>query len=251
MKELIKIFLLGLVFAVFGCAEDSDSLSLNPSGQGGSMARFAISSDHLYIVNTNKLIPFGLDDPMNPQKENEIFLGQSIETVYPYQHYLFIGSEVGMHVYDIANPSSPQWISTYQHVRACDPVVVQGHYAYVTLRTEVECIGTLNVLEVINIADLRYPFLEKQIDMANPHGLGIDGEDLFVCNGAHGFVSFDAAHPVNLELKKEYPDHDAYDVILRNGLMIVTGKDGIYQYDYSEADTLKYLSKINIKPNAL
>lgn len=244
MRTTVLIALI-VVFCLSACS-DSDSLNMDGSGKGGSMSRFAISSSHLYIVTPEKLIPFDIRNAWEPVKQSEIYLGTDIETVFPYEHYLFIGSESGMRIYDIAQPSAPSFVSSYWHVRSCDPVVVQGSYAYVTLRSTTACMGATNALEVIDISDLKNPQLINSYQMPSPHGLGIDGSYLFVCNGDSGFTAFDASDPENITVKKEFDDHHSYDLIMKNGLMIVTGNDGLYQYDYKTADSLIFLSHINV-----
>ena len=64
-----------------------------------------------------------------------------------------------MHIYSITEPESPNFVSTYQHVVSCDPVVVDDEYAYVTLRTGTTCAGWQNQLEVIDIQTLSNPQL--------------------------------------------------------------------------------------------
>jgi hypothetical protein len=39
---------------------------------------------------------------------------------------------------------------------------------------------------------------------------------------------------------------EAYDVIAYNGVAIVIAKDGLYQYDYSNSNDIRQISKISI-----
>ncbi len=84
--------------------------------------------------------------------ENELYLWGNVETVFIAEDMLYVGTSNGMHILSLANPSSPNFLSTYQHITACDPVVVEGDWAYVTLRAGNICGGTQNLLEVIDIA---------------------------------------------------------------------------------------------------
>ena len=86
-----------------------------------------------------------------------------------------------MHIYDVSNPASPQKLSVYQHVYSCDPVVVEGDFAYVTLNSlNTWCGRFSNQLDIIDISDLSDPKLIKQYAMESPLGLGIYGNLLFV-----------------------------------------------------------------------
>ena len=44
-----------------------------------------------------------------------------------------------------------------------------------------------------------------------------------------------------------YPDFDTYDVIPMNGILMLVGDGGIYQYDYSDPENIIQISHITIK----
>jgi hypothetical protein len=220
-------------------------------GTGGSMARFTLMNSNLYTVTTNSLKLFDVSTPREPLFVNTINLGGGIETIFPYQNKLFIGSTTGMHIYNAINPSKPIKLATYQHLTSCDPVIVQGKYAYVTLRSGNFCrIGT-NVLDVLDIEDPTKPVLVSSFPMLNPHGLAISGNDLFICEGKNGLKSFDSADPKTVGEKQLsfLKNLSAVDVIAGPKSLIVTGPNGIYQYDYSDASNLRLLSHLNLASN--
>jgi hypothetical protein len=218
------------------------------AGIGGSMARFAIVNEKLYTVGTYYLQVFDISTLADPVQGAWIDMGWGIETIFPYKNNLFIGANNGMHIYDISNPESPLHISTFSHVTTCDPVVVQDTIAYVTLRSGTECQGFTNQLDVLNIKDLHNPSLIKSYPMTNPHGLGIDGNALFICEGEFGLKVFDAAdvYSIDKHLVKNYKELHAYDVIPFNELLIMIGEDGLFQYDYSSLENIRFLSHIPI-----
>jgi hypothetical protein len=215
-------------------------------GAGGSMARFAISGNHLYALNSGAIIPINISNLSELKKQEPKYLSWDIETIFPYKQNLFIGSSSGMYIMDVSDPGNPTHISTYQHIRSCDPVVVDDQYAYVTLRSGTECAGFTNQLEVINIEDLATPQLVKIYPMTNPFGLGIDRSTLFVCDGADGLKIFDASdvNDIASHLIAHYNSIDAYDVIPMNDVLVMVGQDGIFQYDYSTPSEIKLLSHI-------
>jgi hypothetical protein len=220
----------------------------NASGKGGSMARFTISGNHLYTVSNTDLQVLDISITTSPKKGEKIRLGWGIETIFPYQDKLFIGSTTGMHIYDNSNPTSPVHLSTYAHVNSCDPVVVDGDLAWVTLRSGTECAGFTNQLDVINISNPRNPTLLKTYPMQNPHGLGIDRSTLFLCEGKFGLKVFDVKDhlKVNENLLSHFKEHDAFDVIPIGNNLLLIGQDGLYQYDYSDLSRIRLLSKIPV-----
>ncbi len=218
------------------------------AGKGGSMARFTITGNHLYTVSMSDLQVFDIADAADPLEGTKISLGWGIETIFPYQNKLFIGSNTGMHIYDNTNPTAPEHLSTYSHVRSCDPVVVEGDLAWVTLRSGNTCEGFTNQLELLDVSDPRSPQLLKIYPMQNPHGLGIDGTSLFLCEGEFGLKVFDITNhmKINESMLAHFKDHDAFDVIPLGTHLLLVGKDGLYQYDYSDPKEIKLLSKLSI-----
>ncbi|CAH0996880.1 hypothetical protein EMA8858_03015 [Emticicia aquatica] len=217
------------------------------TGTGGSMARFTIYDDYLYTVSQSDLLLFNIKTLSNPLQQSKINLGWGIETIFPYKDKLFIGSNTGMYIFDNKNPEKPERLSTFQHARACDPVIVHNDIAYVTLRSG-WCGVTPNRLDVVNVSNLSSPTLIKSYDMQNPAGLGIDFPNLFICESQYGLKSFDATSASNISLQQHIEKLDAYDVIPLEGKhLLMVGKDGLYQYDTSNPKNLKQLSVIPVK----
>ncbi len=217
-------------------------------GQGGSMARFTLANKHLYAVDHSTLHLFNVQDSRNPVYVKDVKLGFGIETVFPYKNNLFIGSNTGMLIFDISTASEPTELSRYAHIRACDPVVVNDKYAFVTLRTGSACGGQQNLLEVVDIQDLKNPTLKYTYSLENPHGLALSDQTLYVCDGDYGFKSFDASDVSKIgdKLLENIKELKSMDVIAGSKSLLVTGSNGLYQYDYSNRTKLKELSVIPV-----
>lgn len=230
-------------------AQGNFTNATNP-GLGGSLARFAIVGDVFYAVTDEELINFSLNNPANPAMNGRFDVGFGIETIFPYKDHLFIGSQTGMFIYDITSPESPAYVSEFVHARNCDPVVVEDDRAYVTLRSGSLCPGDQNQLDVIDISNLSNPRIITSHDFVNPNGLGIRDDVLFICDGEAGLKVFDAKDDWKI-LDNEiahYPSIQATDVIpLPNGILLMIGEDGFYQYDYSDVNNITLLSKIEVK----
>ncbi len=248
MKNKIYIFV-SVVFILAGCANEGSKdvgLPQQNAGVGGSLARFTIANNSLYIVDGEDLHLYDISNPSNPQNKTKQHLGFGIETVFPYKDALFVGSQNGMYIFDISDPNKLKQLAIYSHITSCDPVVAQGNRAFVTLRSGTNCSVGANLLDVIDISNLAAPKFLKSYPMQNPHGLSIDGNDLFVCEGKFGMKQFDATNPDALVEKKVFEEFFGYDVITLDKNLMVIGKDGLYQYDYSDADNVKFLSKIDV-----
>ncbi|MDC0231575.1 hypothetical protein OAK19_06370, partial [Aureispira] len=223
----------------------------NPTGVGGSMARFTIVGNTLYVLDGNKMIIFDITNPSSPIKIKEMPLDFTVETIFPHENQLFIGGTEGMYIYDNTDPQNPLFLSKFEHAVACDPVVVSGDFAYVTLRSGGPCKRAINQLDVVNISDLNNPTLVSNIQMHNPHGLSVKDNILFLCDGNQGLKVFDVTNKSQILDNLKFADHDirkAYDVISNpdNGTLIVVGLEGIFQYDAMNPEKPERISEITI-----
>lgn len=219
------------------------------AGVAGSMARFMLNQEHLYLIahpSVLKTVDTGSDTGM--RVTDSVRVSRSMETLFRLGDKLFIGTTSGMLIYSLDNPAEPAYLSSYDHITACDPVVTDGEYAYVTLRTGNMCGGNQNLLEVIDITSISNPYLVKSYPMFNPHGLGIDGNLLFICDGEAGLKIYDRDDPLDILNNKlaHYPGINTFDLIPVNGILMLIGDDGIYQYDYSDILNIEQISHIVI-----
>ena len=232
---------------VFFSAQSANSkASASPVGVGGSMARFTIVNDYMYAVNSHNLISISLINGADPVLKENIFAGFDIETIYPFKNKLFLGSMGGMYIFDISNPATPVSQGSFVHARACDPVIADDDYAYVTLRAGTNCGPTANELLIIDIQNLQSPSLVKTYSMSGPYGLAKDDNLLFICDGKDGLKTYDASDIKNLQLIKTIGGMDTYDVIAMNEIALVVAKDGLYQYNYSNPQNIRLLSKLTV-----
>lgn len=224
------------------------------AGKGGSMSRFTVVDDYLYVVTPQQIRVFNASSCAQPTPgqtvDIQMWQGEA-ETIFAAGEHLFIGASAGMYIYDRLNPELPAYLSVFEHVVSCDPVVVEGDYAYVTLRNGQDgpCgDGFSNELNVVNISNPRSPYLARAFDMTNPHGLGIDRDLLFLADGRDGLKVFDASKPEKTgnSLIAHFPAFQGYDVLPYNNTLILVGEDGIAQYDYTQEKDIRLLSTIPV-----
>jgi hypothetical protein len=243
MKSADALFLSGSS----GQGATNSSAASSPFGTGGSMARFTIVNDYLYAVSNSDLNVVSIANGANPVLNNKVQIGWGIETLYPFNNRLFIGSNTGMFIYDINNPTAPVKLGSFSHARSCDPVIADNANAFVTLRSGTPCQGFNEQLDVVDISNLSNPTLVKTYQMTNPHGLAKDGNTLIICDGRDGIKFYNAADVRNLVLQKQVTGLTTYDVIAMNGWALVVALDGLYQYDYSSINNVNLLSKLSVK----
>ncbi|MCB4807810.1 hypothetical protein LG651_06065 [Tamlana sp. 62-3] len=206
------------------------------TGTGGSLARFQIVDNYLYTVGSYEMAIFNISNLSEPVLANTQYAGWNIETMFQADNYLYLGSTNGMYIYNLNNPATPEYVSEFIHWEGCDPVVVDGDYAYLTLRGGNACGQLESVLEVIDVSDKTNPTLASRYTLENPYGLGIKGDMLFVCDGTAGLKLINKENPLDLSMIKDYDDIQLKDIIpLQNSLLMIGG-NVLHQYEYLEND---------------
>ena len=236
----------GVFYETMNVSGASTGISGSGVGVGGSMARFGIKGNVLYVVDKNTLKVFDITNKTNPVKASDVYPGWGIETMFLTENTMFLGTTNGMVIFDISIPLSPQYQIFFTHARSCDPVVVDDTLAYVTLRTGTTCGGSETSLNVVNVKNIKSPSLVASYWMKNPHGLGKDGDLLFICDGDAGLKVYDASDPktIGMHLIYTYANINAFDVIPVGNVLVLIGDDGLYQYDYSNVQNISLLSSI-------
>ncbi|NOZ46930.1 MAG: hypothetical protein GXO79_09135 [Chlorobi bacterium] len=218
------------------------------AGTGGSMARFAVYNTYLYVLKDYEMSIFSVADGANPEYKNFIYVNWQAETLFPSNNNLYVGTTSGMLIFSLSTPTAPTKIATYNHLTSCDPVVVYNNRAYATLSSGSFCSNDVNQLDVIDLSNISSPMLMKSYPMTNPKGLAIDNNTLFLCDGDAGLKVYDISddYSIDQNLISQFPDINTYDVIALNNILIMTGNDGIYQYDYSDINNIILISKIPV-----
>ncbi|MBE7174144.1 MAG: hypothetical protein INR73_26450 [Williamsia sp.] len=243
----------GVVAFLPGCANCSffsldASKASSSTGTAGSMAAMVLLNNYLYAITEPHSVGIvNISNEAAPAKAGNMSVGFDLQTIYPFQDKLFLGSASGMYMLDVSDPVHPKNIGQFSHGRACDPVITDGSYAYVTLHAGTNCGGASNELNVIDVQNILKPNLVKTYQLTKPTGLSKDGDLLFICDGSDGVKLFNAADPAGLKLLQQIQCTDPYDVIAANKRALVVTKEGLNQYDYSNINQIKLLSSFSIR----
>jgi len=245
------IFIL-LTAIVVSCSKEGDA-SIDgknaPDGKSGSTARITIKGNYIYAVDNSSLNVIDISTPGDPQYIRRIEIGFGIETIYPFKEYLFIGSNMGMFIYSLAQPDNPVQLSAFEHITACDPVIANDTLAFVTLRNNEVCRMWQDTrqLDIIDITNITQPFLIKSYNTTDyPYGLDLLDNYLFVCYAEGGVVVYDIKklldnNPAEIS---QITGINAYDVILYQNILFIIGESGFYQYDYTNINNITQISSI-------
>ena len=231
---------------VFGGSQSGSTF-----GVGGSMARFGLYKDYLYTVDNNTLYMFDVKIPATPTSLGSQGVGWQVETMFIYDNHMFFGTTTGMEIFNLDVPTVPKYVTRFWHATSCDPVVISNGYAYITLRGGRTCNNNnINRLDVVKLSsDYKTNTLIASYGMSGPYGLGIDGQTLFVCDGDAGLKIYDVTDKshVDSNMLARFTNINTYDVIPFNKYLFMVGKDGFYQYDYSNLKNIYQVSFIPVK----
>lgn len=249
MKFIYSFFIFS--FFLVSCHRDNNDVGATTTdGIAGSLASFITIDDRLYTIDENTLKIYDITTPEQLELKNTTYLGQGIETIFPYKNHLFFGTTQGMLIYDNSKKDQPIYVSRYDHVQSCDPVFVKGNYAFVTLRrdnfdlSKSTCFRGVSQLDVVDVSSFSNPTVVKSIPMANPIGLSAVDESLFVCDSKENLHRFDISNPTQTVLKEKY-DIPGHDLIISDDLMMIISRKKLSQYKVKD-NQLEPLSNIKM-----
>jgi hypothetical protein len=148
-----------------------------------------------------------------------------------------------MFIYSSSDPRNPKYVSMFQHARSCDPVVVEGSFAYVTLRGGTRCGTVVSAMHIVSIADLFNPKIIASYPLPQPMGLDVRSKIAYVCDDSAGVVVLDATDPVRIREVARITDKHGYDTILTNEMLIVVSEGAVSFYNVTQPDALFLLGR--------
>lgn len=240
------ILLCSLFLVIISCEKNSAAnADASATGKGGSMARFTIAQNRLYLADYSTIEVY--DISANPVvKKNSVNVDFSVETIFPYKDKLFIGSRNGMFIYSITDPDKPVKLGEALHVRSCDPVVANDSFSYVTLRSSNSTCGAAqDGLYIYDVKSILAPKQLSLLPLESPFGLGLKDTVVFVCRGTYGLTAVNVKDPNNPKVMYNVKDGNYVDVIPIDQLLICYVKEGLLLYDISNLEKIVKLGNVN------
>ena len=251
MKNLLLLASIALLYAA--CSKDE--ASVGEPGKSGSITRFAVYQDYMYVLNLNEVQTYDITQKEHPVLIHRLKTDYGLETITIYDNTVFLGSTSALYILDISNPAAPAIQAKTDRLfdfgfSGCDPVVVKGNYAYSTIKIIQNICGNVSAqsaLIVYDISDKSAPKAVGSYTLAMPNGLGIKDNYLFVCDeGTDQLRVFDITNPTQLmETTFIVGITDPYDLIIDGARMIVSSKTDFQVFDISDIIQIKKLGQIS------
>lgn len=246
--KLIQVILhcmcCSLVF-LGSCDSNAVSPTGTTTGTAGSLSRFIIVNQYLYTVDNQTLRIFDIRTDSAILKTN-LTVGSGIETIFSRGNTLFLGANSGVHIFDITDREAPIFLSKYEHIISCDPVVADAKYAYSTLRTSSGvCNRGSNVLDIIDITNLERPVRIFSLPMVSPKGLGLIGDhSLVVCD--EGLKLIDITNRSKPVLLHTYRSGSMLDIIPSTNSFTALSISGMSNFTVAN-DSLHLIGKLEYR----
>lgn len=253
MKGLL--FTTTIALLCFACSmEDVESLAGN-TGKSGSITRFAINQDYMYVLNLNEVQTYDIKQKEHPKLVHTLPTDYGLETITIYDGTVFLGSTSALYILNTDDPAAPSILSQSDRLTdigftGCDPVAVKDNYAYSTIKIIVNVCGTFSAssaLVVYDITNKAAPVAVGTYNLDIPNGLGYKDNYLFICDeGSDQLRVFDITNPTMLvETGYAVSITDPYDLIVDGERIIVSSKTDFQIFDISTITQIRKLGQIS------
>ena len=216
------------------------------------MSRMAFNGNLLYVIGSSRLSTYALENNLlvNTNNQQRAF---GMETVIVREGFLYIGSQNGMHIYNLDSPRQPSYLSTFTHFTGCDPVSVENDVAVVTVRDGRDCRNRSgNIMYILDISDKSNPVELASADMNNPRGVALYNGFIYLCDGDAGLKVFDleggSASTVQQRQRQVYDEDSMTDVAVlpypAGDILLTVGDDHLSQYSIAASGELTRTSRV-------
>src|SRR5690606_11049005 len=106
MKTTPYIIYFALLLFI-GCSKSDDALNDAQTGKPGSITRFAIVNDYMYVLDQNRILTYHIANAQEPEQVATTMTDYGLETIIAYEGTIYIGSRSALYILDISIPDKP------------------------------------------------------------------------------------------------------------------------------------------------
>lgn len=206
---------------------------------------FSIYNDLLYTVVKDTMRIFNLytnENKLESKPINTIAIGWNAKAIFNYNMYLYANTPSGLIRYSLENPIYPQYIDRISDISGNYDLIIEDNFIFASIRkNQVEVTDSNSgKLVIMDLHNPKSPLATYQ--MKNPRGITLTKQYLFICD--NGLKIYDRENLANIRLLATYNDINGYHIFMYAKYLMVITTDGLYQYDYSNIQDLKLVSKL-------
>jgi hypothetical protein len=219
-------------------------------GQAGMLNSVVVVNNFLYTVGGNQLQTFDLTQqiPIDSIKHSSVFV-----SISSFDDLLFAGTRSNMLIYKIDQNGKPRLFQSFQHNTDCDPFVANDQLAFIAINTATTCksdniANELALIKTRSRIDFFQPERLATHPMTSPHGLGLQNDILYLCEGAAGLKVIQYESNGQIKVLHHYRDVHALSVTVLSERLWVVTPTALLLYAYKPNQALELVSKIPIEP---
>jgi hypothetical protein len=173
----------------------------------GNYAFLAAYSDGMLVMDVSK--------PASPSLTGEYDPSSRPSLVEVSGNYAYLGSVEGLHIIDIADNSSPQFVSSYElgYLTSLQGMEIKGNYLYLATNKGLEVIDISNPLSPLQAAFVSLNYGAIAIAIDGNYAYLVSGWNLL--DSTYYFLVIDISSPTTPSLLKSIEiDHSAYELFI-------------------------------------
>lgn len=197
-----------------------------------------------YLNNHNDLDIVDIYDPYNPQLLSSVSIGAfyygGINHVFVGNDYgYFCDNSTGLQIYDVSDPETPNWESTYITGGCLSDIAVKGNYAFLaTSKFNLIVVDQSNPDSIFEIAKLPTGYCYYKIE--------IEGDYLFASHYYMGFSIFNIEDPFNPYVVSETTTYASKeDIEINDSILYITDGNILSIYNVVDKETPELISSVN------
>lgn len=189
-----------------------------------------VEGNYAYLANTyGGLNIIDISTPATPSLAGTFDQSIHLREVEISGDYAFIGSNDGLRVFDVSNPSNPVQFSYYQPYNWMETLGhnIGGNILYLLNGEGLETLDISNPVMIRKIGDR---------GILPSDGIRVEGNYIYVVEAFHGLSIYDVSDPANIVYKGalDTGSHGGNNIFVSKNVAYISGNRGLYIIDVSE-----------------
>lgn len=226
--------------AIIDVSDPENPTFISEYGISWEAEKLVVMGNYAYIASTfDGLTIVDISTPASPALAGKFDQSVALSQIKIKENYAFIGSNDGMQVMDISDPSNPSFLSYYRSNNW------KGTYGHDINGDRLYLLNS----EGMEIVDISNPVtLQKKGDLAllPSDDICVQGNLVYIIESFHGLSIYDVSDPANIIYKGALTTEKfSGTIFVSENIAYITGDDGLYIVDVSDPSSPSILTLYN------